>query len=192
MDTEPRDTEPTAPTQEQPTPTESPLERADVAPLAIRLPRQRVERRAIAWWALRSLIGGGILVAGLLVPYILWEPARVWLIAPLIAAGVVLLIKLAVEPLWRYRVHRWEITEHATYAANGWIVREWRVAPSSRIQTVDAVRGPFEQLLGLATLRVTTASSYGSININGLDKATAEEAVTRLTAVAELTEGDAT
>lgn len=163
-----------------------------IEPLTIRQPRQRIERRAIVWWMLRALLLWGLLLGGLITAYLVWEPARVWLVAPLVVVSVVLLAKLVAEPSWRYAVHRWEITEHATYATSGWLVREWRVAPSSRIQTVDAVRGPLEQLLGLSTLRVTTASSYGSIDINGLDRATAEEAATRLAIVAELSEGDAT
>ncbi len=158
----------------------------------VRLPRLRIQRRAIAWWMLRALIGWGALLAVLIAAAALWEPAHVWLIAPIVAVGAVVLAKLLVEPWWRYAVHRWEITEHATYASNGWLVREWRVAPSSRIQTVDAVRGPLEQLLGLATLRVTTASSYGAIEISGLDHAVAAGAATRLAVVAELSEGDAT
>lgn len=158
----------------------------------MRLPRLRIERRAIAWWMLRAFVLWGVLLAALIVAATLWEPARVWLTAPIVAVGVIFLAKLLVEPWWRYTVHRWEITENATYAANGWLVREWRVAPSSRIQTVDAVRGPLEQLLGLSTLRVTTASSYGTVKIRGLDRATAEEAATRLAVVAELSEGDAT
>lgn len=158
----------------------------------IRLPRLRIERRAIAWWMLRALLLWAPVLTALIVASVLWAPARVWLIAPIVAAATILLVKLAVEPWWRYRVHRWEVSEHATYASNGWLVREWRVAPSSRIQTVDAVRGPLEQLLGLSTLRVTTASSYGSIDINGLDRRTAEEAATKLAMVAELSEGDAT
>ncbi len=162
------------------------------APLVIRQPSQRIERRAIVWWMLRALLLWGLLLGALVAAYLIWEPARVWLVAPIVAASAILLAKLLVEPSWRYAVHRWEITEHATYATNGWLVREWRVAPSSRIQTVDAVRGPLEQLLGLSTLRVTTASSYGSIDISGLDRATAEEAATRLAMVAELSEGDAT
>lgn len=158
----------------------------------VRLPRRRVERRAIAWWMLRALLSWGVLLALLIVAAQIWPGARVWLVAPIGVVSVVLLAKVALEPVWRYRVHRWEISEHATYAARGWLVREWRIAPTSRIQTVDAVRGPLEQLLGLSTLRVTTASAQGSIDVNGLDRAVAEEAVTRLAAVAELTEGDAT
>ncbi|RFU84586.1 hypothetical protein DY218_21845 [Streptomyces triticagri] len=158
----------------------------------VRLPRLRVERRAMLWWVLRALLQWGLLLAALVVARSLWEPARVWLLAPAIAVAAIVAVKLAVEPWWRYHVHRWEITEQATYAASGWLVREWRVAPTSRIQTVDAVRGPLEQLLGLSTLRVTTASSSGAITVQGLDRRIAEEAATRLAAVAELVEGDAT
>lgn len=159
---------------------------------ALRPPRLRIERKAVAWWMLRAVARWGTVLALLIVAATLWEPVRPWLITPIIAAGLILLARLLIEPWWRFAVHRWELTEEATYAVTGWLVREWRVAPTSRIQSVDAVRGPLEQLLGLSTLRVTTASSSGAININGLDKETAHEAAIRLAAVAEVTPGDAT
>lgn len=160
--------------------------------VTVRQPHQRIERRAIWWWMLKALLGPGILLAALIVAAVIWHPARPWLVGPTIAVGALLLAKIAVEPWLRYRVHRWEIGEHATYAVTGWFVREWRVAPTSRIQTVDAVRGPLEQMLGLSTLRVTTASSAGDITIAGLDRTTADAAVEQLAAVAEVTPGDAT
>lgn len=162
------------------------------APVAVRQPRQRIERRAIWWWMTKALLGPGVVLSALAIAAGIWEPARPWLVGPIIAIGVVFLAKFAVEPWWRYRIHRWEIGEHATYAVTGWFVREWRVAPTSRIQTVDAVRGPLEQMLGLSTLRVTTASSAGDITIAGLDRTTADTAVEQLAAVAEVTPGDAT
>lgn len=160
--------------------------------LRMRPPLARVSSRAPAWWLVRNLLICGIPLAGLIVGAMIWEPARPWLVAPIVVAALALIVTAGIEPWWRYRVHRWEVTERATYAASGWLVVEWRVAPTSRIQTVDALRGPLEQLFGLATLRVTTASSYGAINIRGLDRAAAEEAAARLAIVAELTEGDAT
>ncbi|WP_208378771.1 PH domain-containing protein [Cumulibacter soli] len=151
-----------------------------------------IERRAIAWWMLRSLLSWGLILVVLVVIGLLWSSAWPWLLAPIIGASVLVLVLLFVAPWWRFRVHRWEITDRATYATTGWVVQEWRVAPTSRIQTVDAVRGPLEQFLGLSTLRVTTASSAGAINIVGLDRRTAERAASQLAAVAELSEGDAT
>ena len=161
-------------------------------PVPLRPPQRRVERRTIALWAIRALLSWGIVLGVLVIASAIWEQARVWLIAPIAISGAILLAKALIEPWWRYLVHRWEVTDLATYATSGWLVREWRVAPTSRIQTVDALRGPLEQLLGLSTLRVTTASSSGAISISGLDRADAEEAARRLAVVAELTEGDAT
>lgn len=169
----------------------SPATPADTS-VALRVPRHSIEKRAVWWWMVRALISWGILLAALVVVAVLWEASRPWMVAPIAAAALVFVAKVVVEPWWRYRVHRWEIGEHATYARSGWVVQEWRVAPTSRIQTVDAVRGPLEQMLGLSTLRVTTASSYGAISIPGLDRATADAAVEQLATVAEITPGDAT
>lgn len=158
----------------------------------LKTPEHGIDPRAKNWWRLRALTSWGVITALLISGVVFLPGARAWLIAPLIFAGIVFLAKLLIEPIWRFRVHRWEITEHATFAVTGWLVREWRVAPTTRIQTVDAVRGPLEQALGLATLKVTTASSSGAIKISGLDHEVAQEAATRLAAVAEITEGDAT
>ncbi|MCD0449179.1 PH domain-containing protein [Actinocorallia sp. API 0066] len=162
------------------------------APVRLRPPQNGVERRAIVWWALRGLTLWGGALAALAAVAVFWAPSRPWLAAPIVALAVTTVAKSLVEPWWRFAVHRWEITDQATYAVTGWVVREWRVAPTSRVQTVDAVRGPLEQLLGLSTLRVTTASSSGAISVAGLDKDVARDAAERLAAVAEITPGDAT
>ena len=162
------------------------------AQLRLRPPAHRVEARAMLWWALQSaafavplLVGGGV-------AYWQWEAGRPLVLLALIALSVFAVAVIAVEPFWRYAVHRWETTDDAVYAVTGWVVREWRAAPISRIQTVDAVRGPVEQLLGLATLRVTTASSKGAIDIGGLDHQVAADVAERLTQITQATEGDAT
>jgi len=158
----------------------------------LRPPQHRVERRAIAWWTLQSLAFAGPVLVGAVVGYAWWEAARPWLIVALVGAALLAVALVVVEPLWRYAVHRWEVTDEAVYARTGWLVREWRVAPISRIQTVDSVRGPVEQLMGLSTLRVTTASSRGAIDIGGLDKDVAGEVAEQLTAITQQTPGDAT
>ena len=99
---------------------------------------------------------------------------------------------MIVMPQWRYRVHRWEATRDAVYVQSGWITQERRLAPISRIQTVDSKRGPIEQLLGLADVVVTTASAAGPLVIQGLDQAVAEALVAELTATAQAAPGDAT
>ncbi|MFS2294233.1 hypothetical protein FHX41_5374 [Actinomadura hallensis] len=160
--------------------------------LTLRPPRHRIERRAVAWWMLQSLAFPGPVLAASVVAYVLWEAARPWLAVVVAGAVVLQLGALVVEPLWRYRVHRWEVTDDAVYALTGWLVREWRVSPISRVQTVDAIQGPLEQLLGLSTLRVTTASSRGAVDIVGLDRRVAADVAERLAAVTQNTAGDAT
>jgi membrane protein YdbS with pleckstrin-like domain len=151
-----------------------------------------VDPRALRWWVLRGLCGVGPVVLALAVGWVLWDAARPWLVVPLVLSVLWCGMRVLVEPRVRYAVHRWETTDLAVYGLSGWLVREWRVAPLSRVQTVDAVRGPLEQALGLATLRVTTASSSGAVQIRGLDHRLAAEIAERLTVVTERTPGDAT
>lgn len=158
----------------------------------LRPPQHHVERRTVWWWTLQGVLFCVPLLAGALVAFLLWESARPWLVVPLAGALVLTVASVVVEPWWRLRVHRWEVTDEAVYALSGWWVREWRVAPISRIQTVDTVRGPLEQSLGLATLRVTTASSKGAIDIVGLDHTVAAAVAERLTEITQRTPGDAT
>ena len=68
-------------------------------------------------------------------------------------------------PQWRYLVHRWETTETAVYTQTGWWARERRIAPMSRVQTVDYAEGAIARLFGLATVTVTTASAAGALSI---------------------------
>ena len=91
-----------------------------------------------------------------------------WLLVPAVLLAVV------IEPVWRYRVHRWEVTEDAVYTLEGWLSRTWRLVPVRTIQTVDTTRGPLQQLLGLASISVRTASHAGSTSIEHLDAATAQ------------------
>ncbi|ASO19470.1 hypothetical protein FHR81_000854 [Actinoalloteichus hoggarensis] len=155
-------------------------------------PRHRIERRSVGWWLVRGALTVAVVVGALVAAYVLAEPARPWVGPVLIGASVLGVAHLAVVPLWRYAVHRWEATEEAVYVRSGWFVREWRVAPISRIQTVDTVRGPLQQLFGLATVAVTTASAHGAIYLVGLDHRVAADLTTELTRITQATPGDAT
>ncbi len=95
-------------------------------------------------------------------------------------------------PRWRYRVHRWEATPHAIYTQTGWFNQERRIAPLSRVQTVDLKRGPIAQLFRLASVTVTTASAAGPLEIDGLDLDVARQLVESLTTAAVAEKGDAT
>ena len=110
--------------------------------------------------------------------------AAVWL--------VVAIAYVVAMPRWRYRVHRWEATPHAIYTQTGWFNQERRIAPLSRVQTVDLKRGPIAQLFRLASVTVTTASAAGPLEIVGLDLDVARDLVDALTRAAVVEKGDAT
>ncbi|HEV7647933.1 MAG TPA: PH domain-containing protein [Actinophytocola sp.] len=158
----------------------------------LRPPRHQVERRAVSYWLANELLTALVPAAVLAVLAVLIAPARPWL---LLALGVVLLVGVPYAiavPFWRYRVHRWEVTDEAVYTRTGWLWQEWRIAPMSRIQTVDTARGPLEQLFRLASVTVTTASAAGPLRIQGLDHERAADLAARLTETAQANRGDAT
>lgn len=156
----------------------------------LRPPRNRVERRAAAWWTAQSSIFALPLPITFAVLYLFIPPARGWF-GPCLAVTLVAgLAYMAVMPVWRYRVHRWETTAEAVYASSGWLWQRWRVVPVSRVQTVDTLRGPIQGLFGLCGVTVTTASTAGAVKITGLDPRVAAGIADHLTANVRSTDGD--
>lgn len=151
-----------------------------------------MSRRAPAYWAVRAGVGWLVAAAAQLVWLVLAGDGARWHVAGLVATAVLAALHVTVMPRWRYRVHRWEATDEAVYTQSGWLDQERRIAPVSRIQTVDTERGPFEQLFGLANVTVTTASAAGPLKIHGLDRSVAERLVDELTSHAAAVRGDAT
>lgn len=160
---------------------------------ALRDPAHLVSPRAVHMWTVRALLGALVPLAA----QVVW-----WLVddagdrsAHLAVGGgwaVLTLAYAVVMPRWRFRVHRWEATPAAIYTQTGWLSQERRIAPVSRVQTVDLQRGPLEQLFGLASVTVTTASAAGPLQIDGLDVDTARALVDSLTEATVAEEGDAT
>ena len=150
----------------------------------LRAPAHQVSPRAIPFWTVSALIGDALVVIGALVAWLVvpgapwWVGLVVLLIALLAVAHVVLM------PRIRFRVHRWEVTDTAVHTRAGWIGRQSRIAPISRVQTVDSRQGALMRLFGLASITVTTASAAGPITVNCLDAETARQVVARLTAIA--------
>jgi uncharacterized protein len=157
----------------------------------LRDPRERVSPRARLMWMAGGLLRGLVVLAGLLGGTLVgdWFDLRWWMPALVVVLTIVWAV---VIPQWRYLVHRWEVTETAVYTQTGWWRRERRIAPMSRIQTVDYVEGAIARLFGLASVTVTTASAAGALEIAGLDKTRARAVVDELTVRADSIPGDAT
>jgi membrane protein YdbS with pleckstrin-like domain len=173
--------------------TETSAGQASGAPPQLRPPRHLVSSRAIPYWTVRAL-GGWlvVVVAQVLFMVFVRDGQMGWHVIALAVTVVAAVAHLIVMPQWRFRVHRWEVTANAVYTQAGWFSQERRIAPISRIQTVDTERGPLEQLFGLSNVTVTTASAAGPLKIHGLDRDRAQTLVDELVRAVESTRGDAT
>jgi len=161
--------------------------------IALRPPANLVSTRAPLYWTLAAIPGWLSLLA-IEAALALFTDTVTMRLAVIAAAVTVVVasVHLAVMPQWRFRVHRWEVTDEVAYTQFGWLTQERRLAPLSRIQTVDTRRGAFSQLLGLADITITTASASGAIKIEALDQEVAEQTVAWLTERAQLSSADGT
>src|SRR3954470_4919860 len=159
----------------------------------LRPPANRVSARAVQWWRLRSsLLVVVLLVPQMVVAIAVGTPAAYWLAATALLTALVGGAYVVLVPRLLYRIHRWEITDEAVYTLSGWLVREWRIAPISRVQTVDTQHGPLQQLLKLASVTAPAPWSKGPVAIRGLAEDHAAELARLLTATTQATPGDAT
>lgn len=168
---------------------------ANGEPLAgpqLRPPRHQVDRRAVRLWTVHAALTALVAVVVVAGAAALLGLADAWLATATVVALLAGVGYVVAMPRVRYRVHRWEVTDDAVYTKSGWLTHEWRVAPLSRVQTVDARRGPLQQAFGLSSVRITTASAAGDVVIDGLDRALAADLVDRLTERTQATPGDAT
>ncbi len=162
----------------------------------VRDPAWSLSRSAIGLWTTQGVLGtlwfvlGTVAVflvpddVGGLVPVLRWAAPVVALLYAVVAIGI--------RPRVRYRVHRWEVTGEAVYTLTGWLTRTWTLVPISRIQTVDVTRGVLQQLFGLATVAVLTASSQGTVRVLHLEADVAQRVADDLARRAELVRDEAT
>ena len=158
----------------------------------LRAPAHLVSRRARWYWTVRALLGWILVGAIATIVLAAADPTAAARDVVIAVLAAVALGHLVAMPQWRYRVHRWEVTDTAAYTQAGWLRQERRIAPIVRIQTVDTERGPLEQLFGLVNVTATTASAKGPIKIHALDRDVAEHTAGWLTVRAQESGGDAT
>jgi membrane protein YdbS with pleckstrin-like domain len=133
-----------------------------------------VSRGAVGLWVTEGIIGAVVLGIGA-AAFLVFVPASVggpvpflrWAVPILVVVDAV--VAIGIRPRLRYRVHRWEVTDEAVHTLTGWLSRTWTLVPISRIQTVDVTRGVMQQLFGLASVAVLTASSEGTVRVPHLE-----------------------
>lgn len=163
----------------------------------MREPAWSLPRSAVGLWLTESLITAAVTVA-VVVALLVWvpddlggpEPFLRWAV-PIVTALDVLVV-VGIRPWFKHRTYRWEVTAEAVHTRTGWLSRTWTLVPVSRIQTVDVTRGLLQQVFGLASVAVYTASSQGTVRIWHLEHGMAQRVAEDLTARAERTRDAAT
>lgn len=158
----------------------------------LRAPANQVSPRAIPFWTVSALIGDAFVVIPAAIAFLVIPDVPGWVGLVVLGLALAAAVHAVLMPRIRFRVHRWEVTPTAVHTREGWIGRESRIAPISRVQTVDSRQGAVMRLFGLASITVTTASAAGPITIDCLDDDTARQVVADLTAITAATQGDAT
>jgi membrane protein YdbS with pleckstrin-like domain len=168
-----------------------------VLPAPAREPAWSLSRSAIGLWTVQGVVFTVVeaVVVAVLIVFVpsdagLWTVLVRW-VAPAVVL-VTAVVDIGVQPRLRYRVHRWEVTGDAVYTLTGWLTRTWTLVPISRIQTVDVNRGLVQQLFGLATVAVLTASSQGTVRIPHLEADVARRVAEDLARRAEQVRDEAT
>jgi uncharacterized protein len=163
----------------------------------VREPAWPLSRSAIGLWVTEGIISAVLLGIGatLFAAFVPSDaPAPFPLLRWLVPAAVVVyaVVAIGIRPWVRFRVHRWEVTGEAVYTLTGWLTRTWTLVPISRIQTVDVTRGVLQQLFGLSTVAVLTASSQGTVRVWHLDADVAQRVADDLAHRAEQVRDQAT
>jgi membrane protein YdbS with pleckstrin-like domain len=166
-------------------------------PAPVRDPAWSLSRSAVGLWLAQGVLGT-VLYGLAVVAFLVFVPADAgWLVTALRWALPVVVVVygvlfIGVAPRLRYRVHRWEVTADAVYTLTGWLDRTWTLVPISRIQTVDVTRGVTQQVFGLASVAVLTASSQGTVRIPHLETDVAHRVADDLARRAEMVRDEAT
>jgi uncharacterized protein len=163
----------------------------------VREPAWPLSRSAIGLWVTEGVISAVLLGIGatLFAAFVPSDaPAPFPLLRWLVPAAVVVyaVVAIGIRPWARFRVHRWEVTGEAVYTLTGWLTRTWTLVPISRIQTVDVTRGVLQQLFGLSTVAVMTASSQGTVQVWHLEADVAQRVADDLAHRAEQVRDQAT
>ena len=119
-------------------------------------------------------VGGAVLLTSATVTVLAGDVPALPVLAPVVAV----IVGAAGFAWWwpgvRYRHWRYRLGDDALELSFGPIIRTESVIPYFRVQHVDTSAGPIERKLGLANLKVHTASAATDAVLPGLAAADAE------------------
>src|SRR6476661_8662424 len=84
-------------------------------------PAWRPSTKAKLLWTIQAAIGWMIPFVALILWVVVDSEHRGAQLAVFAVALVLAAVSIGVMPLWRYAVHRWEVTDEAVYTRIGWL-----------------------------------------------------------------------
>ena len=134
-----------------------------------------LHRAVLVLWRLQALAGATALAVPLVaVAGLARGLPTVVRVGLLLAAGLAVALALWWPGLC-YRGWRYRLTEQAIELRHGVLTLRRSVVPYFRVQHVDVSQGPVERALGLARLKVHTASAGSDASLPGVGLDRAEE-----------------
>jgi membrane protein YdbS with pleckstrin-like domain len=138
------------------------------------VPSGRLDRRALSLWRVSAVIEGAVFLAlaGGVSSFLWWrEVPLLWVLLPVAAVLLTVVISVAIVPTLRWKHWRYEVRELEVDLQSGiWTITRTLI-PMARIQHVDTRRGPLQQRLGLASVVLYTAAGASEIPALALDVA---------------------
>jgi membrane protein YdbS with pleckstrin-like domain len=137
-----------------------------------------LDRRIVVVWTVQEAIGFGVLALVVLAVDLGARLAGADLPGPPgLVAGLVALAG-ALDAWWlpraRYRHWRYQVAPDALELRHGVVKRVHSTIPYFRVQHIDIAQGPLERAVGLARLRLHTASAGTDASIPGIAAGDAE------------------
>lgn len=143
---------------------------------------RRVSPKYLVVEIVGTIIGAGVLVAGLLIAHFLGF--QQWALWVAVAVGVVALVSIVFEPR-RVRSIAYRLREDDLVFKRGIMFQRQVAVPYGRMQLVDITRGPVARALGLADLKFVTAAAATAVTVPGLPAEEADRLRDELVALAE-------
>ncbi len=129
------------------------------------IPSERIHPKAVLYWCFGEAIEIVFTAAALFGAYWIFNGSQ-WIPQLLVVGGGLVLGAMIgnffLNPI-RWRIWRYQIWENEIETLSGVIFRRRTLLPLRVVQHVDTTQGPLEKLIGLVSLRISTAASEHAI-----------------------------
>lgn len=136
---------------------------------------EKLSKKALGCMYVATALGSLVMLAIIVALYVFVFVPEDVMIGKMISIilGVVILIHTAVSPYFRFHRYSYKIDEEFIDIREGYLFVEREIVPIERLHKMQTVRGPIDNMFGVAKVRVTTAG--GDVTIRFLEQEKAEK-----------------